>query len=208
VNVVFLKGGAFPEIGKDPQEIIDIINEEEEQFLKTLARGRRLFERTIIKLTDTVVPGDVAWRLYDTYGFPLDLTQLMSEERNLTVNMEEYEAAKAQAQIIARGKGSGVDDAVNLDVHAISELRSKGVALTDDSFKYSYKADSNGEYKFEPIAAEVVALRLNQQFVTEVTSGSQCGIILDKTCCYAEQGGQTYDLGFMVKVGDEVSSTV
>jgi alanyl-tRNA synthetase len=54
----------------------------------------------------------------------------------------------------------------------------------------------------------VVALRLNQQFVTEVTSGSQCGIILDKTCCYAEQGGQTYDLGFMVKVGDEVSSTV
>jgi alanyl-tRNA synthetase len=55
--VIKILGGAFPEIGKDPQEIIDIINEEEEQFLKTLARGRRLFERTIIKLTDTVVPG-------------------------------------------------------------------------------------------------------------------------------------------------------
>ena len=56
---IFFKGGAFPEIGKDPQEIIDIINEEEEQFLKTLARGRRLFERTVTKLTDKVVPGRI-----------------------------------------------------------------------------------------------------------------------------------------------------
>ncbi|XP_062502004.1 alanine--tRNA ligase, cytoplasmic-like [Corticium candelabrum] len=204
VNVVVENlGSAFPEITKDPQEIMDIINEEEEQFLKTLARGKRLFERTVTKLTDNVVPGDVAWRLYDTYGFPLDLTQLMSEERNLTVNMDEYEAAKSRAQVIARGKGSGVDDAVNLDVHAISELRDKGVALTDDSYKYGYKADENGEYNFEPIISQVKALRLNQQFVDEVTSGMQCGIILDKTCCYAEQGGQAYDLGFMVKVGDE-----
>lgn len=61
---------------------------------------------------------------------------------------------------------------------------------------------------FEPIISQVKALRLNQQFVDEVTSGMQCGIILDKTCCYAEQGGQAYDLGFMVKVGDEVTTSV
>ena len=80
-------------------KVIDIINEEETQFLKTLARGRRLFDRTVSKLSDKLIPGDVAWRLYDTYGFPVDLTQLMAEERGLTVDMAVYEESKRQAQV-------------------------------------------------------------------------------------------------------------
>jgi len=81
-------------------QVKDIINEEEEQFLKTLTRGRRLLERTINKLGDTnTLPGDVAWRLYDTYGFPVDLTALMAEERQLTIDMEGYNEAKAKAQV-------------------------------------------------------------------------------------------------------------
>jgi len=68
--------------------------------LKTLTRGRRLLERTINKLGDTnTLPGDVAWRLYDTYGFPVDLTALMAEERQLTIDMEGYNEAKAKAQV-------------------------------------------------------------------------------------------------------------
>ncbi len=63
---------------KDPDSIVDIINEEETQFLKTLSRGRKLLDRTISKLltTSQLLPGDIAWRLYDTYGFPVDLTQV------------------------------------------------------------------------------------------------------------------------------------
>lgn len=81
-------------------QIKDIINEEEQQFLKTLSRGRRLLERTINKLGDTsVLPGDVAWRLYDTYGFPVDLTQLMVEEKKLSIDMEMYEESKKKAQV-------------------------------------------------------------------------------------------------------------
>ena len=76
-----------------------MINEEETQFLKTLARGRKLFDRTVSKLTDKLIPGDVAWRLYDTYGFPVDLTQLMAEERGLTVDMNVYEECKKKAQV-------------------------------------------------------------------------------------------------------------
>ena len=76
-----------------------MINEEETQFLKTLARGRKLFDRTVSKLTDKLIPGDVAWRLYDTYGFPVDLTQLMAEERGLTVDMDVYEDCKKKAQV-------------------------------------------------------------------------------------------------------------
>lgn len=86
-------------------QVMDVINEEETQFLKTLARGRKLFDRTVSKLTDKVIPGDVAWRLYDTYGFPVDLTQLMAEERGLTVDMGMYEESKKTAQV-----GSGVKD--------------------------------------------------------------------------------------------------
>lgn len=82
--------------------IIDTINEEEEQFLKTLTRGRNLLNRTITKLNGKILPGDVAWRLYDTYGFPVDLTSLMAEEKGLSVDMGTYEEAKKQAQITSQ----------------------------------------------------------------------------------------------------------
>ena len=80
-TVVQLLGDAFPEVTKDPQQVKDIINEEEDQFLKTLNRGRKLLERTVEKLQSKTLPGDIGWRLYDTYGFPIDLTQLMVEEK-------------------------------------------------------------------------------------------------------------------------------
>ena len=92
-TVVKLLGDFFPEVCKDPESIKNIINEEETQFLKTLNRGHKLLDRTIAKLPagTTVLPGDIAWRLYDTYGFPHDLTQLMAEEKKLTVDIEAYE---------------------------------------------------------------------------------------------------------------------
>lgn len=71
----------------------------EAQFLKTLSRGRSLLNRSVAKLTGSkVLPGEIAWRLYDTYGFPVDLTQLMAEEKGLTVDMAAYEESKKQAQ--------------------------------------------------------------------------------------------------------------
>jgi len=96
-----IAGEVFPEVKKDPQSIIEIINEEETQFLKTLSRGRNLLNRTIAKLESAdTVPGDVAWRLYDTYGFPVDLTQLMIEEKGLKIDMAGYEESKKQAQVL------------------------------------------------------------------------------------------------------------
>lgn len=102
-TVVDILGDNFPELKKDPQSVIDTINEEEEQFLKTLSRGRSLLHRTIQKLDSSkTLPGDVAWRLYDTYGFPVDLTQLMAEEKGLAVDMNSYEESKKQAQLISQ----------------------------------------------------------------------------------------------------------
>lgn len=102
-TVVDILGDTFPEVCKDPQSVIDIINEEEEQFIKTLSRGRNLLNRTIIKMGNLkIIPGDVAWRLYDTYGFPVDLTQLMAEEKGLSVDIITYEESKKQAQIASQ----------------------------------------------------------------------------------------------------------
>jgi alanyl-tRNA synthetase len=133
----------YLKVRKDPDSIVDIINEEETQFLKTLSRGQKLLDRTIAKLSgSSQLPGDIAWRLYDTYGFPVDLTQLMSEERGLSVNMEAYEECRTKAQLASQGKGAGVEDNISLDVHSINELKAKGFAPTDDSPKYIYEADS------------------------------------------------------------------
>jgi len=203
-----LLGDFFPELNKDPQAIKDIIDEEEIQFLKTLSRGRRLLDGTIKKMSEgvKVLPGDIAWRLYDTYGFPIDLTQLMSEERGMTVDLEAYEKAKAAAILASQGKAAGSEDTIALDVHAINELKEKKFAPTDDSVKYNYIAetnDVNANYKFEDCESTVVALRFNKEFVQEVKSGQECGVLLDKTCFYAEQGGQIYDEGFLVKLDDD-----
>ncbi|XP_053990483.1 alanine--tRNA ligase, cytoplasmic isoform X1 [Hylaeus volcanicus] len=208
VNVVVkLLGDVFPEISKDSQYIIDIINEEETQFLKTLLRGRNLLNRTIMKLKSSrIVPGDVAWRLYDTYGFPVDLTQLMTEEKGLQVDMAGFEEARKQAQIISQSKSGGVDDQINLDVHAITKLQNEGFKPTNDLSKYNYTVTNNEiykEYEFSSCTGTVIALRRSKAFVDEVSSGEEVGILLDRTSFYAEQGGQIYDEGFLIKVDDE-----
>ncbi|CAL8070160.1 unnamed protein product [Orchesella dallaii] len=203
--VVQILGDTFPEVRKDPQSIMDVINEEEAQFLKTLNRGRSLLERTVSKLspTEKTLPGDVAWRLYDTYGFPVDLTQLMCEERNLSIDMNAYEEAKKRAQLISQAKGAGEDDTLALDVHAINELQSKGVPPTNDLLKYNYSAVDAASYDFPTTNAKVVAIRYQKQFVDQATSGQQVALILDQTNFYAEQGGQIFDEGFMTSLSKE-----
>ncbi|ETE60198.1 Alanyl-tRNA synthetase, cytoplasmic, partial [Ophiophagus hannah] len=165
--VVQSLGGAFPELTKDPDMVKDIINEEEVQFLKTLNRGRRILDRKIQSLGDNkIIPGDTAWLLYDTYGFPVDLTGLIAEEKGLRVDMEAFEEERKSAQ------GGGDEDLIMLDIYAIEELRARGLEPTDDSPKYNYRSDPEGFY------------------------GQECGVVLDQTCFYAEQGGQIYDEGY------------
>lgn len=99
-TVFSFQGDAFPELRKDPEMVKDIINEEEVQFLKTLSRGRRILDRKINSLGDSkTVPGDTAWLLYDTYGFPVDLTSLIAEEKGLDVDLAAFEEEKKAAQV-------------------------------------------------------------------------------------------------------------
>uniref|UniRef100_A0A4W4FZE8 Alanine--tRNA ligase n=1 Tax=Electrophorus electricus TaxID=8005 RepID=A0A4W4FZE8_ELEEL len=201
--VVASLGDAFPELKKDPDMVKDIINDEETQFLKTLSRGRRILDRKIQSLGDSkTIPGDTAWLLYDTYGFPLDLTALIAEERGMGVDLGAFEEEKKAAQLKSQGKGSGDEDHIMLDIYAIEELRNKGVPATDDSPKYRYAADDDGSYVFEQAVGTVLALRRERAFVEEVTMGQECGVLLDQTSFYAEQGGQTFDEGYMLREDD------
>ncbi|KAK7152060.1 hypothetical protein R3I94_008408 [Phoxinus phoxinus] len=201
--VVESLGDAFPELRKDPDMVKDVINEEETQFLKTLSRGRRILDRKIQSLGDSkTIPGDTAWLLYDTYGFPLDLTALIAEERGMGVDRQAFEEEKKAAQLKSQGKGSGDEDHIMLDIYAIEELRNKSVAATDDSPKYKYTSDDNGNYEFEQTVGTVLALRRERAFVDEVTTGQECGVLLDKTSFYAEQGGQSFDEGYMLREND------
>lgn len=206
--VVQTLGDFFPELNKDPQLVMDIINEEELQFLKTLSRGKRLLKTAIEKLEGSkILPGDIAWKLYDTYGFPIDLTRLMVEEHDLCVDMEGFEKAKAQAQLISQAKISQLDTKVELDVHAISELRDHlKIPVTNDLPKYNYNSltdKKDSVYRFESCQGKVLAIRKEKSFVQEVSDTDLIGIILDSTNFYAEAGGQEHDTGYMIKENDD-----
>merc|ERR1712127_1104108 len=203
-------GEAFPEILKDPETVKEVINEEEDLFLKTLSRGQRVLEKKIAKLPagTKVHPGKTAWLLYDTYGFPQDLTELMVEEKGMNINCEEFEAARDAAKELSKQGGKTVSDTLSLDVHAISFLQESGVASTDAQPKYDYNySEEEGTYKIKTITAKIMKIRYEKEFHDEVAADTHCGIILDRTNFYAEQGGQVNDIGFFGQ-GDEEVFTV
>ncbi|EYB99703.1 hypothetical protein Y032_0120g894 [Ancylostoma ceylanicum] len=212
--VIDILGDTFPELRRDPETVQDIINDEEKQFLKTLSRGRVLFQRAVEGLTadQKTFPGDVAWRLYDTYGFPADLTQLMAEEKGLTVDQNVFEECRKKAVELSAAGAGKFRDTLDLDVHALAELQKRGIPPTDDSFKYNYQADGakdgSVKYTFSSCTGKILAIRSDGKFVDSIESGVEGAILLDKTNFYAEQGGQIYDTGVLTKVDGDGSEFV
>lgn len=126
---------------KNNAEIKEILDEEEESFSRTLDRGEKLFEKYAEKTIGQKhkeLNGQDVWRLYDTFGFPVDLTLLMAEELNLGINQNEFEAAQAKSKEASKASTkTGTKDAVKLDVHDIAALeKNDDVPKTDDSAKF------------------------------------------------------------------------
>jgi alanyl-tRNA synthetase len=185
-------GDMFPEIRKKEAEIKEMLDEEEVSFAKTLDRGEAMFEKYAqqCKLNDSkTLAGADVWRLYDTYGFPVDLTRLMCEERGLQVIDEDVAEAQEKAREASKGVKKAGAELVKLDVHDINALeRMPGVSKTDDSPKFER----------DNIHATIKAIYHGRKFLestSEVPEGEQFGVILDRTNFYAEQGGQEYDTG-------------
>lgn len=170
-----------------------MLDEEERSFAKTLDRGEKLFAEYLAKAKSehaATLSGADVWRLYDTYGFPVDLTRLMAEENGLNVDELEFERAQMAAKERSKARGSkDKGDVVALNIHDLGELeKNPNVPRTDDQYKYGTV----------DITATVKAIYANGKFIDSVSSDSfagRFGILLDKTNFYAEQGGQQYDTG-------------
>nr|XP_058932490.1 alanine--tRNA ligase, mitochondrial isoform X2 [Kogia breviceps] len=204
--VVETLGGAYPELQRNSAQIASLVSEDEAAFLASLQRGRRIIERTLRRLGPSdVFPAEVAWSLSlsGNLGLPLDLVELMLEEKGVQLDSAGLERlAQEEAQHRARQAEPVQEQGLRLDVHALGELQRQGVPPTDDSPKYNYSLRPSGSYEFGTCEAQVLQLYTEDgTAVASVGEGQRCGLLLDKTNFYAEQGGQASDRGYLVRVG-------
>lgn len=187
--VVQTMGDTFPELKKHEAKIVDVIAEEEASFGRTLLKGIEKFKRAAGDVSNGTLSGQDAFILWDTYGFPMDLTQLMAEERGLVVDVEGFNQAMEEAREKARNaRGKGGDRSLVMEAEATAELQKRRVLPTDDKFKYIWHKDHTSTVK---------AIFTEMGFVDDVSTTEDVGLVLESTSFYAEQGGQTYDTGFI-----------
>ena len=185
-------GGAYPELVKTQAHVEKVLKKEEERFAETLDQGMEMLESAIAKLKGKQIPGDVVFKLYDTYGFPVDLTADIARERELTIDQEGFEAAMGQQRDRAR---------------AASKFKSAG----GDAFKTDAESEFLG-YDGTEAGSEIVSLYKDGGPVKMLAAGEEGAVILSATPFYAESGGQIGDTGILVtdgklfKVGDTQKS--
>src|ERR1700760_2201245 len=138
-SLVAQMGDMFPEIKKKEQDVKEILDEEEQAFALSLDRGETMFNKYAQQCksrNSKDLPGSDVWRLYDTYGFPVDLTKLMAEELGLIINDTEVAEAQEKAREASKAEKKGGTQLVKLDVHDLGALEKDGIPKTDDNAKY------------------------------------------------------------------------
>ena len=172
-------GEAYPELVKDGQHISDVIKKEEEQFARTLDKGMGVLETALSALSGTELPGILVFQLYDTYGFPTDLTNDIAREKGFTLDMKGYEACMEEQRTRARAASQ-----FNLD-HT-------------ESIRVEGSTEFCG-YDGTELASTIIGLYTEGEAVQSASKGTDVVVILDKTVFYAESGGQVGDTGVISK---------
>ena len=190
--IVDIMGDAFPELKKNPARVAEIIHDEEQSFGRTLDRGLELFKLAAAEARATgkvppMVSAANAFKLHDTYGFPIDLTQVMAREQHLEVDAAGYETLMEEAREKARSAGkTSQDNLADLPPDILAELARLHVSGTNDTAKYQHKA----------IRSDVAAIWDGGRLVGSLAdAGSSAAVILRQTNFYAEMGGQVGDTG-------------
>jgi len=187
-------GAAYPELGQAQALITETLELEENRFKQTLDRGLRLLEDEVSKLPDGAnLPGDAAFKLYDTYGFPLDLTQDALREQGRGVDTDGFEAAMAEQKAKARaawsGSGEAADESVWFDIvdtHGVTDFLG---------------------YETETAEGQIVGLIQDGAQVESAATGASVQIALNQTPFYAESGGQVGDTGLIKTEGGTAKVT-
>jgi alanyl-tRNA synthetase len=183
-------GDAYPELAANRELIEKVLRTEEEQFSRTLERGMSILNDALNELTSNVVPGELVFKLYDTYGFPADLTNDVAREKELSIDEEGFQAAMAAQR-----------------------KRAQQASQFDTDYNEQLKSNSTSEFTgYDQVTnqAEIVELFADGQQVERLSAGEEGVIVLDKSPFYAESGGQIGDTGILksAKGSFEVRDTV
>jgi alanyl-tRNA synthetase len=179
-------GLAFPELTQAQPLVEKALLQEENRFADTLDNGLRILDQAIEEMSDKEIPGETVFLLYDTYGFPIDLTADIARERELTIDIAGFERSMEAQRTRARSASQfagGMSDQVNIE----GETEFSGYALTQDM-------------------ATITAIVVNGEHVNQLGEGQEGVVVLDQTPFYAESGGQVGDHGEITS--DSASFTV
>jgi alanyl-tRNA synthetase len=184
-------GDAYPELRKHRGHVERVLHKEEQRFAETLEQGMRILEEAISHLDGDTIDGATAFKLYDTYGFPVDLTADVAREKGLKVDLDGFDLAMEAQRARAR---------------AASQFN----AVSDDLRLDGYPASEFLGYQQPQASAKVIAILQNSAAIDQLENGDQAIVILDRTPFYAESGGQVGDIG-RLSIGEdsvfEVSDT-
>ena len=180
-------GAAFPELSESRPLAERMLQAEEERFAATLEQGMRYLGRSLKKVKDTVIPGEMAFVLYDTYGFPVDLTADIARGRGMTVDMPGYEAAMAEQRERSRGAAAKGAAGISPPRQRGRPVPGKGETVESRFTGYESLEDP----------AEVLLIERDGKEVEEAEEGARVAVVLDRTPFYAESGGQVGDTGML-----------
>jgi len=176
-------GDAYPELRQHREHVERVLKKEEQRFAETLEQGMRILEAAIDKMKGDTIDGKTVFKLYDTFGFPVDLTADVARERGLKVDQDgfdvEMEAQRSRAR--ASSQFNAVSDAFKLDVYPASEFLG---------------------YEVPSAEGKLLAILQNDVAIDQLENGDPAIVILDRTPFYAESGGQVGDIG-RIEIGDE-----
>ncbi|GKJ57409.1 alanine--tRNA ligase [Klebsiella pneumoniae] len=179
--LIDVMGSAGDELKQQQAQVEQVLKTEEEQFARTLERGLALLDEELSKLKGDTLDGETAFRLYDTYGFPVDLTADVCRERNIKVDEAGFEAAMEEQRRRAReSSGFGADYNAMIRVDGASEFKG---------------------YDHLELNGKVTALFIDGKAVDSVSAGQEAVVLLDQTPFYAESGGQVGDKGELKGAG-------
>ncbi|MCU7841860.1 MAG: alanine--tRNA ligase [Candidatus Thiodiazotropha sp. (ex Troendleina suluensis)] len=168
-------GEAYPELLEQQSQVEKVLRLEEERFAQTLEQGMKILDKAIAELDGKVIPGETVFKLYDTYGFPKDLTADIARERDLTIDQPGFDKAMAAQRKRAQAASQfGASDSVDLDLEG--ETQFSGYDSLEDQ-------------------ADIVAILRDGESVETLHQGESGMIFLDHTPFYAESGGQVGDMG-------------
>jgi len=180
-ELIVQMGDAYPELAKNKAIIVKLSKAEEEQFARTLDRGLLILDEALKEQKGNVIDGELVFKLYDTYGFPADLTADIARERNLEIDQQGFEDAMAAQRARAqKASNFGVD-------------YNEQVKLDGETEFLGYSEFSND--------SSITALIVDGKECNEIAANQQATIILDKSAFYAESGGQAGDTGTIMTKG-------